>query len=155
MLKIDALKPTAGARRRRRRVGRGLGSGSGVYAGRGRKGQKARAGSGPRPGFEGGQTPLSKRLPFRRGVRAAGSVMTGGPPRMRPAEVSVRALTRFPAGSEVTVATLVEAGLVDHGPVKVLGGGRLAHALVVKAQAFSKGAKQAIAAAGGKAEIVR
>jgi len=155
MLKIDALKPTAGARRRRRRVGRGLGSGSGVYAGRGRKGQKARAGSGPRPGFEGGQTPLSKRLPFRRGVRAAGSVMTGGPPRMRPAEVSVRALTRFPAGSEVTVGTLVEAGLVDRGPVKVLGGGRLAHALVVKAQAFSKSAKQAIEAAGGKAEIVR
>jgi len=155
MLKIDALKPTAGARRRRRRVGRGLGSGSGVYAGRGRKGQKARAGPGPRPGFEGGQTPLSKRLPFRRGVRAAGSVMTGGPPRRRPAEVSVRALTRFPAGSEVTVATLVEAGLVDRGPVKVLGGGRLAHALVVKAQAFSKSAKQAIEAAGGKAEIVR
>jgi len=155
MLKIDALKPTAGARRRRRRVGRGLGSGSGVYAGRGRKGQKARAGSGPRPGFEGGQTPLSKRLPFRRGVRAAGSVMTGGPPRRRPAEVSVRALTRFPAGSEVTVGTLVEAGLVDRGPVKVLGGGRLAHALVVKAQAFSKSAKQAIEAAGGKAEIVR
>src|SRR3989337_435546 len=102
MLKIDALKPRAGARRRR-----------------------------------------------RRGGRAAGSVMPGGPPRMRPAEVSVRALTRFPAGSEVTVATLVEAGLVDHGPVKVLGGGRLAHALVGKAQAFSKGAKQAIAAAGG------
>jgi large subunit ribosomal protein L15 len=155
MLKIDALKPTAGARRRRRRVGRGLGSGSGVYAGRGRKGQKARAGKGPRPGFEGGQTPLSKRLPFRRGVRAAGSVMTGGPPRVRPAEVSVRALTGFPAGSEVTVATLVEAGLVDRGPVKVLGGGRLAYALVVKAQAFSKSAKQAIEAAGGKAEIVR
>ncbi len=155
MLKIDALKPTAGARRRRRRVGRGLGSGSGVYAGRGRKGQKARAGQGPRPGFEGGQTPLSKRLPFRRGVRAAGSVMTGGPPRVRPAVVSVRALTGFPAGSEVTVATLVEAGLVDHRPVKVLGGGRLAHALVVKAQAFSQSAKQAIEAAGGKAEIVR
>src|SRR3972149_6603204 len=155
MLKIDALKPRAGARRRRRRVGRGLGSGSGVYAGRGRKGQKARAGSGARPGVGGGPAPPSPPPPLPPRGGAAGSVMTGGPPRMRPAEVSVRALTRFPAGSEVTVATLVEAGLVDHGPVKVLGGGRLAHALVVKAQAFSKGAKQAIAAAGGKAEIVR
>lgn len=155
MLKIDGLKPPRGARRRRRRVGRGLGSGSGVYAGRGRKGQKARAGSGPRPGFEGGQTPLSKRLPFRRGVRAAGSVMTGGPPRVRPAELPVRALNRFPAGSEVTVAAMVAAGLVDRGPVKVLGGGRLTHALVVKAQAFSQGARQAIEAVGGKAEVVR
>src|SRR3972149_1729827 len=122
MLKIDALKPRAGARRRRRRVGRGVGSGSGGYARGGRKGRKARAGSGPRPGFEGGQTPLSKRLPFRRGVRAAGSVMTGGPPRMRPAEVSVRALTRFPAGSEVTVATLGGAGGGDRGPGEGRGG---------------------------------
>ncbi len=154
MLKVDTLRPAAGARRRRRRVGRGLGSGAGVYAGRGRKGQKARAGRGPRPGFEGGQTPLSKRLPFRRGVRAAGSVMTGGPPRRRPAEVSVRALNRFPAGSEVTVAALVAAGLVERGPVKVLGGGRLAHPLVVRAQAFSRGAREAITAAGGKAEVV-
>ncbi len=156
MLKIDTLKPAAGARRRsHRRVGRGLGSGSGVYAGRGRKGQKARAGSGPRPGFEGGQTPLSKRLPFRRGVRAAGSVMTGGRPRRRPAEVSLQKLSRFPAGSEVTVRALVEAGLVDRGPVKVLGGGRLPHALVVKAQGFSRSARAAIEAAGGKAEVVR
>ncbi len=154
MLKIDTLRPAPGSRRRRRRVGRGLGSGRGVYAGRGRKGQKARAGRGPRPGFEGGQTPLSKRLPFRRGVRAAGSVMTGGKPKVRAAEVSVRALGRFPAGSEVTVRTLVEAGLVDRGPVKVLGGGRLSQALVVKAQAFSRGAKQVIEAAGGKAEVV-
>ena len=156
MLKPNALKPAVGARRRRRRrVGRGLGSGAGVYAGRGRKGQKARAGKGPRPGFEGGQTPLSKRLPFRRGVRAAGSVMTGGPPKRRPAEVTLRMLSRFPAGMEVTVAVLREAGLVDRGPVKVLGGGRLAHALVVKAHRFSKGAKQAIEAAGGRAEILR
>lgn len=154
MLKIDALKPAAGSRRRTRRVGRGLGSGRGVYAGRGRKGQKARSGQGPRPGFEGGQTPLSKRLPFRRGVRAAGSVMTGGPPRRRPAEVSIRALNRFPAGSVLTVAELVDAGLIDRGPVKVLGGGRLAHALVVRAQAFSRGARAAIEAAGGKAEVV-
>lgn len=154
MLKIDALKPAAGARRRRRRVGRGLGSGAGVYAGRGRKGQKARSGRGPRPGFEGGQTPLSKRLPFRRGVRAAGSVMTGGPPRRPPTEVPLRALNRFPAGSEVTVATLVAAGLVERGPVKVLGGGRLSHPLVVRAQAFSRSAREAITAAGGRAEVV-
>jgi len=154
MLKIDALHPSRGAHRRRRRVGRGLGSGAGVYAGRGRKGQKARAGRGPRPGFEGGQTPLSKRLPFRRGVRAAGSVMTGGPPRRRPAEITLRTLTRFPAGSEVTVEALVRAGLIDRGPVKVLGGGRLPHALVVRAQGFTRSARAAIEAAGGKAEVV-
>lgn len=154
MLKADGVKPAAGARNPRRRVGRGLGSGSGVYAGRGRKGQKARSGGSPRPGFEGGQTPLSKRLPFRRGVRAAGSVMTGGPPRRRPAEVNVGALNRFPAGSKVTEAALREAGLVDRGPVKVLGGGRLAHALTVRAHAFSKSAREAIEAAGGKAEVL-
>src|SRR3990172_8253409 len=98
MLKIDALKPRAGAGRGPPPPGRGGGggggggrppggggSGSGVYAGGGRKGQKARAGSGPRPGFEGGQTPLSKRPPFRRGVRAAGSATTGRAARERAA----------------------------------------------------------------------
>ncbi len=154
MLKIDTLRPAPGSRRRRRRVGRGLGSGRGVYAGRGRKGQRARAGRSPRPGFEGGQTRLEKRLPYRRGVRAAGSVMTGGPPRRRAEEVTVERLARFPAGTEVTPAALREAGLVGRGRVKVLGGGRLAVALTVKAHGFTKGAKAAIEAAGGKAEVL-
>ncbi|MGH2452461.1 MAG: 50S ribosomal protein L15 [bacterium] len=149
-----SVRAARGARRPGRRVGRGLGSGSGVYAGRGRKGQKARAGGAPRPGFEGGQTRLEKRLPYRRGVRGAGSVMTGGPPRRRPEEVTIRRLARFPAGTEVTPATLRGAGLVGRGRVKVLGGGALGVALTVKAHGFTKGAKAAIEAAGGKADVL-
>jgi large subunit ribosomal protein L15 len=149
------VRAARGARRPGRRVGRGLGSGSGVYAGRGRKGQKARAGRSPRPGFEGGQTRLEKRLPYRRGVRGAGSVMTGGPPRRKPEEVTVERLARFAAGMEVTPAALREAGLVGRGRVKVLGGGRLTVALTVKAHGFTKGAKAAIEGAGGKAEVLQ
>jgi large subunit ribosomal protein L15 len=151
---IASLKPAAGARRRRRRVGRGLGSGRGAYAGKGRKGQKARSGPGPRPGFEGGQTPLFKRLPFRRGVRAAGSNMTGGGPRPRTQEVRLRDLNRFPAGTEVTPAVLRGAGLVGPGVVKILATGRVAVPLTVRVHAFTEGARQAIEAAGGKAEVL-
>lgn len=151
---VITLKPPQGARRRRRRVGRGLGSGRGVYAGRGRKGQKARAGPGPRPGFEGGQTRLAKRLPYRRGVRGAGSNMTGGGPRPRMQEVMLRDLVRFAAGSEVTPKGLRDAGVVGSGRIKVLATGRLTHALVVRAHAFSAGARSAIEAAGGRAEVL-
>ena len=154
MLSINNLKPAQGSHRRRRRIGRGLGSGRGVYAGKGRKGQKARSGSGPRPGFEGGQTPLIKRLPFRRGVRGAGSNMTGGKPKPAVQEVRLHDLNRFPAGSEVTPAVLRGAGIVGRGPVKVLATGRLAHALTVRAHGFTAGARQAIEAAGGRAEVL-
>lgn len=152
---IGTLGPARGSHRRRRRIGRGLGSGRGVYAGKGRKGQKARSGPGPRPGFEGGQTPLFKRLPFRRGVRGAGSNMTGGKPRVRPQEVRLRDLDRFPAGAEVTPAALRGAGVVGPGPIKVLATGRLAVALTVRAHAFTAGARRAIEAAGGKAEVLK
>lgn len=154
MLTTHTLKPGGGARKRGKRVGRGLGSGKGVYAGKGRKGQKARAGGRMRPGFEGGQTPLSKRLPFLRGVRGAGSVMTGGPPRRRPQTINLEHLNRFPAGSEVTPETLREAGLLDGDRVKVLGGGRIAHALTIRAHGFSQSARKAIEEAGGKAEFI-
>ncbi|MGH2403213.1 MAG: 50S ribosomal protein L15 [bacterium] len=151
---VFTLRPAPGARRRRRRVGRGLGSGSGVYAGRGRKGQKARSGPGPRPGFEGGQTRLTKRLPYRRGVRGAGSNMTGGKPRPRMQEVMLADLGQFPAGSEVTPAMLRDAGVVESGRIKVLATGRLTHALVVRAHAFSAGARKAIEGAGGRVEVL-
>lgn len=155
-LRIGELAPPPGARRRRRRVGRGLGSGRGTYSGRGVKGQKARSGKGPRPGFEGGQTPLSKRLPFQRGVRAYGSSHTGGRPRSGYVEVNVARLARFEPGSEVTPEALCQAGLVRRpGPVKVLGPGRLPHPLVVRAHAFSASARAAIEAAGGRAEVIR
>jgi large subunit ribosomal protein L15 len=154
-MSISGLKPARGAHRRRRRVGRGLGSGRGVYAGKGRKGQKARSGPGPAPGFEGGQTRLIKRLPYRRGVRGAGSNMTGGKPAPAVQEVRLRDLNRFPSGSEVTPTTLRGAGLIGGGPVKVLATGRLDRALTVRAHGFTAGARKAIEAAGGKAEVVQ
>ncbi|HLE78113.1 MAG TPA: 50S ribosomal protein L15 [bacterium] len=153
-MKLHALKPARGARRNVRRVGRGLGSGRGVYSGRGRKGQQSRSGSAPRPGFEGGQTILTKRLPFRRGVRAGGNNRTGRIPRRTYEPVNLRALNQFEAGTEVTPDTLREAGLVDKGQVKVLGEGTLTRALTVRAHAFSKSALAAIEQAGGKAEVI-
>lgn len=153
-MKISELKPAHGSRRAKRRVGRGLGSGRGVYSGRGRKGQQARSGKPPRPGFEGGQTILTKRLPFRRGVRAGGASHAGGRPRLRFEAVNLRDLNRFPANAEVNPASLRDAGLVDRGPVKILGMGTLDRALTVRAQAFSKSATEAIAKAGGTVEVI-
>jgi large subunit ribosomal protein L15 len=154
MVGIGELRPPRGSRRSRRRVGRGGSSGMGNTAGRGHKGQKARSGGQRRPGFEGGQLPLVKRMPYRRGVRGAGSVMVGGPPRPPMAVVNVGRLNIFPAGTEVTPDVLREAGLVREDRVKVLGGGELSHALTVKAHAFSKSARERIEAGGGKAEVL-
>lgn len=154
MVGIGELKAPRGSRRARRRVGRGGGSGMGNTAGRGHKGQKARTGGQTRPGFEGGQLPLVKRLPYRRGVRGAGSVMVGGGPRPRMAVVNVGRLNAFPAGTEVTPDILRQARIVHEDRVKVLGGGELSHALVVKAHAFSKSARARIEAAGGQAEVL-
>ncbi len=154
MIGIGNLAPARGARRRRHRVGRGGSSGRGNTAGRGTKGQKARTGGQRRPGFEGGQLPLVKRVPYRRGVRGAGSNLTGGTPRPRMGAVNVGRLSAFPAGSEVTPEALREARLVREERVKILGGGELTHALVVRAHAFSKGARARIEAAGGRAEVI-
>jgi large subunit ribosomal protein L15 len=125
-----------------------------VYSGRGRKGQQSRSGKPPRPGFEGGQTILTKRLPFRRGVRAMHASHIGGRPRIPFEVVNLRDLNRFPANTEVTPSALRDAGLVDEGRIKVLGMGTLDRALTVKAQAFSKHAVEAIERAGGKAEVI-
>lgn len=153
MADLSVYKPPRGSRRRKRRVGRGPGSGTGTYAGKGVKGQKARAGRGPRPGFEGGQTPLVKRLPFRRGVRAAGANRVGGKPKPATSAVNVGVLNRFAPNSAVTPETLREAGLARGVLVKILGGGSLDRALAVRAHAFSAKAKAAIEAAGGSWEI--
>ncbi|MDR5684010.1 MAG: 50S ribosomal protein L15 [Armatimonadota bacterium] len=154
-MRIDGLAPPAGSKRRRRRVGRGHGSGRGTYAGRGVKGQKARSGKGPRAGFEGGQTPLGKRLPFARGVRAYGSVHTGGRPRPGYVEVNLRDLARFEPGSEVTPERLRSSGVVSRrGRIKILAKGTLDRALVVKAHAFSAAARAAIEAKGGTVEVI-
>jgi large subunit ribosomal protein L15 len=154
MVGIGDLKPARGSRRPRHRVGRGHASGTGNTAGRGNKGQKARTGGQTRPGFEGGQLPLVKRVPYRRGVRGAGSNVVGGPPRPRAGAVNVGRLSVFPAGSEVTPDVLREARLLRAEQVKILGDGELGHALIVKAHAFSKAARTRIEAAGGRAEVI-
>lgn len=147
-MKIHELRPAPGARRPRKRVGRGDGSGHGTYSGRGLKGQKSRSGGGVRPSFEGGQLPLVKRLPEKRGFF--------NPFRVEYSVVPVAALNRFPEGTAVTLELMVEAGLVKSlkKPVKVLGDGEVKCPLVVQAHRFSRSARLKLEAAGGQAEKI-
>ncbi len=140
------LRPPRGAKRARKRVGRGNASGTGTYAGKGMKGQQARAGSGPRPGFEGGQTPLIRKLPVRRGFR--------NPFRVAFTPVNLRDLGRFAAESEVTPEALQQAGLVHSSEdlIKVLGDGDVASALTVRVHRVSAPARAKIEAAGGSVQ---
>lgn len=148
MVQQHELKPAPGSKFKRKRVGRGDGSGHGTYSGRGQKGQKARAGGGVRPGFEGGQLPLIKRLPSKRGFK---NIF-----KKEYFLVDVGSLNIFAAGAEVTPEKLVEARLIKslRKPVKVLGDGKLEHSLVVKAHKFSASAKSMIEALGGAAEVI-
>jgi large subunit ribosomal protein L15 len=145
-MKQHELRPPVGARRERRRIGRGHGTGQGTTAGKGTKGQKARAGGGVPPYFEGGQLPLVRRLPYRRGFR--------NPFRVAYIAINLRQLASFPAGSRVTPDTLVEAGLLHPGerPVKILADGDLTVALHVQADRVSASARAKIEAAGGSVE---
>ena len=144
----EKLSPAPGSRRGRKRVGRGDGSGHGTYSGRGCKGQKSRSGNKVRPGFEGGQLPLIKRLPQKRGFT--------NPFRTEYSLVNLDKLGIFEPGSEVTPEKLVAAGVVKslRQPIKILGVGEITHPLVVKANKFSAAAKAKIEAAGGKVEEV-
>ena len=147
-MKLHELAPAAGSNRASKRVGRGPASGQGKTAGKGHKGQKARAGSGPRPGFEGGQMPLQRRIP-KRGFNNVFAKEI--------AIVNVSAIDeKFADGAVVDVAALKSAGLVkdELDGVKVLGNGEVTKKLTIKANAFSAGAKAKIEAAGGKAEIL-
>ncbi len=145
-MRLHDLKPNPGARPRRKRLGRGIGSGLGKTSGRGQKGQKARSGGGVRPGFEGGQMPLVRRLP-KRGFK--------NPFRVEYEVVNVGQLNRFEPGTEVTPDLLREHRLVRRkGPVKILGEGELDRPLVVKAAAFSESAAAKIRAASGRAEVI-
>ena len=146
-MKLHELQPAAGSRKERNRVGRGQGSGNGKTAGRGSKGQKARSGGGVRLGFEGGQTPLFRRLP-KRGFQNIN--------RKEYAVVNLETLNRFEDGQEVTAAVLVEAGIVknEKDGIKVLANGKLERKLTVKANKFSQAAKEAIKAAGGTVEVI-
>lgn len=140
------LRPPRGAKRARKRVGRGNASGHGTYAGKGIKGQQARSGPGPRPGFEGGQTPLIRRLPARRGF--------SNPFRVAFVPINLRDLGRFPAGSEVTPEALRDSGLVRtlRRPIKILGEGEVSAALTVRVHRVSASARSKIEAAGGTVE---
>lgn len=146
-MKLHELKPPKGSRTRATRVGRGIGSGSGKTSGRGHKGQKSRSGSGIRPGFEGGQMPLYRRLPKRGFTNIF---------RKEIVAINVAALNRFDGGTEVTPELLLETGVIKavKDGVKILGEGDLDRALTVKAHSFSKKALEKIAAAGGKAEVI-
>ena len=146
-MKLHELKPAEGSRKPRRRVGRGIGSGMGKTSTRGTKGQFSRTGGGPRPGFEGGQMPLYRRLP-KRGFKNTFA--------KKYAEVNVEQLNCFDNGAVVDPAALIEAGILKNvlDGVRVLGNGELTKSLTVQAQGFTKSAQQKIEAAGGKAEVI-
>jgi large subunit ribosomal protein L15 len=146
-MKLHELKPAEGSRSNRKRKGRGIGSGNGKTAGKGHKGQNARSGGGVRPGFEGGQNPLFRRLP-KRGFTNIN--------RKEYAIVNLDTLNRFEEGTEVTPALLIETGVVssEKSGIKILGNGSLDKKLTVKAHKFSASAKEAIENAGGQTEVV-
>ena len=146
-MKLDDLRPAIGSNKKRKRVGRGEGSGHGKTSCRGHKGQGSRSGGGTRPGFEGGQMPLQRRLP-KRGFH--------NPFRIHMAVVNLEQLEVFPSGSEVSPEILAERGLIrgKSQRVKILGNGALSKPLTIKAHGFSAKAKEKIEAAGGKIEIL-
>ena len=144
---LSNLQPAAGSKQSDNfRRGRGHGSGNGKTAGKGHKGQKARSGA-PRPGFEGGQMPLYRRLPKRGFTNRNSKEIVG---------INVDALNRFEDGAEVSIVTLVQAGVVSNPKdgVKILGNGELTKKLNVKATAFSAGAEEKIKALGGTVEVI-
>ncbi|MCU6791746.1 MULTISPECIES: 50S ribosomal protein L15 [Paenibacillus] len=146
-MKLHELTPAIGARKARKRVGRGIGSGMGKTSTRGHKGQNSRSGGGVRPGFEGGQNPLYRRLPKR-----------GFTNRFRKefAIVNLTELNKFAAGTEVTPEILQESGIIKNARdgIKILGNGDLTVQLSVKANKFSQSAVEKIQAAGGKTEVI-
>ena len=146
-MNLSELKPAAGSKHSDEfRRGRGHGSGNGKTAGKGHKGQKARSGA-PRPGFEGGQLPLYRRLPKRGFTNINSKDIVA---------IGLDRLNAFEDGAEVSVASLIEAGVVKNprDGVKILGNGELTKKLTVKANAFSKAAAEKIEALGGKAEVI-
>ena len=146
-MKLNELSPPKGARKKRKRLGRGVASGQGKTAGRGSKGQNARSGGGARPGYEGGQMPIHRRLPKRGFTNIF---------KKEYAVINVRDLARFEAGSTVDEAALVSQGLVKgaRDGIKLLGQGDISHALTIKIHQASKATKDKIEAAGGTIEVV-
>ncbi|AFZ45271.1 LSU ribosomal protein L15P [Halothece sp. PCC 7418] len=147
-MKLHELKPKKGSRKPRRRLGRGISAGQGASCGKGMRGQKARSGPNPFRGFEGGQMPLYRRVPKLKHFTRVN-------PR-RYTTINVGKLAGLEANTEVTLATLNEAGLINdaEGPLKILGDGEINVPLQVKAEAFTKSARQKIESAGGSCEVL-
>lgn len=147
IMKLHELRPAEGSRKAPKRVGRGTGSGLGRNAGKGEKGQNARSGGGVRPGFEGGQMPLYRRLPKRGFTNIFAKEY---------ATINVDRLNIFEDGTEVTPEVLMENGVISkvYDGVKILGNGELTKKLTVKATKFSKAAAEKIETAGGKVEVI-
>ncbi len=146
-MKLNELSPPKGSRRPRKRVGRGVGSGKGKTAGRGTKGYNSRSGGGVRPGFEGGQMPLHRRLPKRGFTNIF---------KKKIAVINIRDLSKFENGSIVDEAALVRVGLVKGGRdgIKLLGNGEIKTPLTIKINMLSKSAREKIIQAGGKVEVL-
>ena len=146
-MKLSDLSPAIGSVKEAKRKGRGAGTGNGKTAGRGHKGQNARSGGGVRPGFEGGQMPLSRRVPKRGFNNIFAKPLTA---------INLNVLNKFEDGAVVDAAALIEAGVINACPygLKVLANGTLTKKVTVKAAAFSESAKEKIEQAGGKAEVV-
>jgi large subunit ribosomal protein L15 len=144
---LGNLSPAPGSKKKPKRIGRGLGSGHGKTATRGSKGQKSRSGGGVRPGFEGGQMPIQRRLP-KRGFTPIS--------RVEYTLVNLRDLKAFENGATVDIPVLIQKGIIRHlkGGVKLLGHGEIASALTVKVNRCSQGARQKIEAAGGTVEVI-
>ena len=146
-MKMHELAPAIGSTKEAKRIGRGHGSGNGKTPGKGHKGQKARAGHGMRPGFEGGQMPLQRRVPKRGFNNIFAKEWLA---------INVAALEVFEDGTVVDAAALAQKGIIKKAnlPVKVLGNGKLTKKLEVKLNAFSASAAEKITAAGGKTEVI-
>jgi large subunit ribosomal protein L15 len=147
-MRLTDAQPKAGSKRRRRRVGRGIAAGQGASCGFGMRGQKSRSGRGTRPGFEGGQLPLYRRIPKLKHFPIVNQKAF--------TIINVGKLSGLAANSEVTLPSLMDAGLIttDDGPLKILGDGELTVALEVKAAAFTRSAREKIEAAGGSCTVI-
>lgn len=147
-MRIHDAVPQEGSKKRKRRLGRGIAAGQGASSGKGMRGQKARSGGNTRPGFEGGQMPLYRRLPKLKHFTVIN--------RKHYTTINVGKLASLPANTEVTLTSLLEAGLIhqNDGPLKMLGDGELNVPLNVKAAAFTAGARTKIESAGGACEVI-
>ncbi|HEY9809237.1 MAG TPA: 50S ribosomal protein L15 [Halomicronema sp.] len=148
-MRLHSIAPKPGSKKRKRRLGRGVSAGQGASAGKGMRGQKSRSGGSTRPGFEGGQMPLYRRLPKLKHFTVIN--------RQEYTIINVSKLASMPANSEVTLASLKEAGIVtgnNKNPLKILGNGEINVALNVKASAFTASARTKIEAAGGSCFVI-